>query len=117
MVIAILDIHPINAGHSLVIPRRHAVSVMELTFEERAQLMDVGARVAAAFGGAGIRAEGFNLFLADGEAAGQDVFHAHLHVIPRFEGDGFALIPPDYGRESARKELDALAENIRSNFV
>lgn len=117
MVIAILDIHPINAGHSLVIPRRHAVSVMELTFEERAQLMDVGTRVAAAFGEAGIRAEGFNLFLADGEAAGQDVFHAHLHVIPRF-GDKFALmLPPGYGGEAARTELDAVAERLRANFV
>ena len=62
----------------------------------------------------GIRADGVNLFVADGVAAGQDVFHAHLHVIPRFAADGFAIDaaawrspPPD------RAELDRQATAIR----
>jgi histidine triad (HIT) family protein len=55
------------------------------------------------------------LFLADGEAAGQEVFHAHLHVFPRFAGDGFGLkLPPDYADRPARSELNQIAERIRA---
>ena len=57
--------------------------------------------------------QGVNLFLADGAAAGQDVFHVHLHVVPRFEGDGFGLrLPPDY-EIRPRAELDAAASALR----
>ena len=56
-----------------------------------------------------------NLFLADGEAAGQEVFHVHLHVFPRYAGDGFRLVlTPTYSQKADRKELDALAEKFRS---
>jgi hypothetical protein len=57
-----------------------------------------------------------NLWLADGDAAGQDVFHVHLHVVPRFEGDGFALELPADIRVRDRPELDATAARIRSAF-
>ena len=61
-----------------------------------------------------IRCEGVNLFLADGEAAFQDVFHVHLHVIPRFRDDGFEIkVGPHYGLKPDRKELDEIAEKIR----
>ena len=62
----------------------------------------------------GVRCEGVNLFVADGEAAGQDVFHVHLHVIPRYAGDGFGFrFGPAYGTRPPREELDRLAEQIR----
>jgi histidine triad (HIT) family protein len=57
-----------------------------------------------------------NLFLADGEAAGQDVFHAHLHVFPRHAGDGFGLrLPPGYSIRP-RAELDAAADVLRQSW-
>ena len=53
--------------------------------------------------------------MANGEAAFQDVFHVHLHVIPRFGGDGFGLkFGPNYGSRPDREELDEIAEKIRS---
>jgi histidine triad (HIT) family protein len=73
----------------------------------------VGQRLAAALYASDIRCEGVNFFLADGEAAGQEVFHVHLHVLPRFAGDGFGLrFPPDY-RVRDRSELDAVARALR----
>ena len=61
----------------------------------------------------GIRCEGVNLFLADGEVAGQEVFHVHLHVIPRFSGDGFGFKFDDsYWVLPERAELDDVAEKI-----
>jgi diadenosine tetraphosphate (Ap4A) HIT family hydrolase len=55
-----------------------------------------------------------NLFLADGVVAGQEVFHVHLHVFPRFEGDGFGLrFGPDYGKNSPREDLDRIASSIK----
>jgi histidine triad (HIT) family protein len=59
--------------------------------------------------------EGYNLWVANGEAAGQEVFHVHLHVLPRFKGDGFGLrFPANYGRRPEREALDALAERVRA---
>jgi histidine triad (HIT) family protein len=63
-----------------------------------------------------VRCEGVNLFLADGEAAMQEVFHSHLHVFPRYRGDGFGLkFPPGYADKPGREELDAIAEKIRDS--
>jgi histidine triad (HIT) family protein len=74
----------------------------------------VAQRVAIALRRTGFRVEGVNLWLADGAAAGQDVFHAHMHVVPRFDGDGFVVsLPPDRHRPD-REELNANAAQLRS---
>ena len=88
---AFLDIQPINPGHVLVVPIAHAACLAELDAEVGAHVFKVGQRVAAALRGSGLRCEGVNLSLADGAVAGQEVFHVHLHVIPRYAGDGFGL--------------------------
>jgi histidine triad (HIT) family protein len=62
----------------------------------------------------GIRCEGINLFLADGEAAFQDVFHTHMHIIPRFEGDEFK-ISANWNFHPEHSELDRIAERIRKS--
>lgn len=72
----------------------------------------VARRLAAALRASGLRCEGVNLFLADGEAAFQEVFHTHLHVIPRFAGDSFR-ISADWSVTPTRAELDAQAAWIR----
>ncbi|WP_216317822.1 HIT family protein [Deinococcus aestuarii] len=113
LVTAFLDINPGTPGHVLVVPRRHVAGLGELEDAEAARLMLVGRSVLGALRGGAVRCEGVNLFLADGEAAGQEVGHAHLHVFPRFAGDGFAL-HGDWTRFPPRAELDALAARLRA---
>ena len=111
---AFMDIRPVNLGHLLVVPTRHAASLADIDTSEAADVMKVAHSSAAALRACGVRCEGVNLFLADGEAAMQEVFHVHLHVIPRFRGDGFGLkfSPEYYTRNPARAELDKLAATI-----
>ena len=112
---ALMDIQPVNPGHLLVVPNRHASDLASLKAEEGAQIFRVAHRLAAALRTGVVRCEGVNFFLADGEAAGQEVFHVHLHVFPRYVRDGFHLVlPPTYSQKSNRKDLDALAEKIKS---
>jgi len=112
---AFMDIQPINPGHLLVVSNRHAADLGELEEEEGAQIFRVAQRLGAALRQSGVKSEGVNFFLADGEAAMQEVFHVHLHVIPRHEGDGFGLkLPPDYAQKPSRKELNEVAEKIRN---
>ena len=113
-VLAFLDIQPVNPGHVLVIPRAHAKDLSELDSEVGGQMLKVAMVVAEGLRRSGVKCEGVDLFLADGEAAFQEVFHVHLHVIPRFRGDGFGLkLGPSYGIKPERKELDRVAEQIR----
>ena len=73
---ALMDIQPVNAGHILVIPNSHATYLADLAEDTSARLFLIARRIAAALRSSGIRCEGVNLFLADGEAAGGDRFHA-----------------------------------------
>ena len=116
--VAFLDIHPVNPGHLLVVPRRHAANLAELDAADGERLFQVGQRLAQALRRSGLRCEGVNLFLADGEAAGQEVFHVHLHVFPRYRGDGFGLrfSPAYYSARPQRLELDHVAEGIRDKL-
>lgn len=81
-VLAFMDIQPANLGHVLIIPRVHAAQLSELDPETSGHMFRVVMRIAEVLRQSGIKCEGVNLFLADGEAAFQDVFHVHLHVIP-----------------------------------
>jgi histidine triad (HIT) family protein len=109
-----MDIQPINAGHVLVVPDEHATSLADVPEDTGARIFRVAQQVTSALYGSGLDCEGVNLFLADGEAAGQEVFHVHLHVVPRFEGDGFGLrFGPDYANVPDREELEEAAKRIR----
>jgi len=78
-------------------------------------MFKIAMRIAEALRQSGTKCEGINLFLADGKAAGQEIFHIHLHVIPRFRGDGFKIkVGPHYGLKPHRKELDKIAQKIRA---
>ncbi|GGM84839.1 HIT family protein [Dactylosporangium sucinum] len=106
-VVAFMDLNPVTPGHLLVIPRSHAVGLADLDEFAGAAVWRVAHRL-----GRVVRHEGVNLFLADGAAAGQEVFHVHLHVVPRYEGDGFKLVVQP-GRPT-RAELDEMAASIRA---
>jgi histidine triad (HIT) family protein len=112
-VVAFLDIHPVNPGHTLVVPRHHAASLADLDETAGGRLFAVAMRVAAALRSSNLQCEGVNYLLADGAPAGQEVPHVHLHVFPRYRGDGFGLrFPAHYGRRG-RQELDAVAVELR----
>jgi histidine triad (HIT) family protein len=112
-VAAFMDIQPVNPGHVLVIPVRHAPYLADLDPAIAGLIMQAAQRVAAAIRSSGVRCEGINLFLADGEAAMQEVFHVHLHVFPRFAGDGFGLrFGPQYKELPSRGELETIGAQI-----
>lgn len=112
LVLAILDIHPAHPGHTLVMPRRHVESFTDLTAMEVERLALAGQRVAAALKQAFDSCEGVTFSLADGAAAGQDVPHTHLHVIPRRTDDGFGWRAA--GSLQNRDALDAIATRLRA---
>jgi histidine triad (HIT) family protein len=113
-VVAFMDIQPVNEGHILVVPRAHAARLSGMGQETGAQLFRVALRLSEAIRQSGVRCDGVNLFLADGEAAGQEVFHVHLHLIPRFRGDGFGFrFGPEYGILPERARLNTVAANVR----
>jgi len=114
IVLAFMDIAPVNAGHLLVVPRRHSAGLADLDEDTGARLFNVATRLSRALRRSGVRCEGVNLFLADGEAAFQEVFHAHLHVLPRFAGDAFRIVD-DATTHPNRGDLDAIAAQIRGS--
>lgn len=117
LVSAFMDIQPITPGHVLVIPNHRAASLAELPPSTGERVFRVGHQIAAAIRRTTLKVEGVNLVLADGEAAGQTVFHVHLHVVPRFNGDGFQWkLPPSYYTPPSREELAANGELIRQSL-
>ena len=86
-ILGFLDIRPVRPGHTLLIPKKHAADLAELSPELGGKLFVAGQVVAAALRETSIAADGVNLLVNDGRAAFQTVFHSHLHVVPRHHGD------------------------------
>ena len=107
-VVAFMDLHPATEGHVLVLPRRHARDLWEVAAEEAERIMTASLQAARMIRRA-LAPDGINLVHASGAAAWQDVFHFHMHVIPRYEGD--SLVPPWPDQPPAdRSILQALAD-------
>jgi histidine triad (HIT) family protein len=118
LVTVFMDLYPVNPGHLLVIPNKHAASIEEVPDDVCGWMFLVGRRMAGALRGSELRCEGVNLFLADGAVAGQDVFHSHLHVIPRFQGNpGRIGVKADYSTAADRETLNLHAEAIRKSLA
>jgi histidine triad (HIT) family protein len=114
-VTAFLDHNPVTPGHLMVIPNEHFALLGEIPEDLAAHVFTVAARLAAALRSSGLPCDGINLFLADGEAAFQEVFHTHLHVFPRVPGDGFTIGATAWSRRNPSREvLDANAVAIRT---
>jgi histidine triad (HIT) family protein len=117
LVSAFMDAHPIAEGHVLVVPKRHAAGLDDLDEASAGRMMAVARRLAGALRHSGVPCEGVNLVVADGTAAGQSVFHCHLHVIPRAAGDGFGFRRPlGLGRSPSRPAMTAVAARIREGL-
>jgi histidine triad (HIT) family protein len=110
--VAVMDIQPLNPGHVLVLPRKHASGLADLDERIGAHIFTIALRTQRALRRSELRCDGVNLLLADGEVAGQEVFHVHLHVLPRFSGDGFGFVSKPASRPP-RDELEAAAARIR----
>lgn len=83
---AVYDKYPVNPGHVLIIPKRHMAEYFDLTAEEEAAIWsllgEIKVMVEAAY-----KPDGWNIGINNGKAAGQTVFHLHVHLIPRYDGD------------------------------
>ena len=116
-VLSFMDIQPINLGHLLIIPKTHAAYLKDLEPNIGGHMFQTAIRISEALRASGIRCEGINLYLADGEVAGQEVFHVHLHVIPRFNGDGFGFkLDESYYNRPQREVLDEVASKITKHI-
>ncbi|BAV42789.1 HIT family protein [Mycobacterium ulcerans] len=112
--LAILDIRPFTRGHTLVLPKKHTVDLTDIPPETLAQMATIGQRIAKAARATEL-ADATNIGINDGSAAFQTVFHIHLHVLPRRDGDKLSvakglLLRRDNDREATGRILrDALA--------
>lgn len=107
--IAFLDINPLGLGHTLVVPVRHVADLLDGgadVLTEVAPLVEETARLLVGRLGA----DGINLFQSTGTAAGQDVFHFHMHLLPRWKDDG--VLRSLVGTPSAATDLDAVHQQI-----
>jgi len=107
-VVAFLDARPVNEGHTLVVPRKHYENIFEVPDEEVANLFKVVKKLAYVVSKSE-KAQGISLIQNNGEAARQLIFHFHVHIIPRYEGQD-----SHRPRETVEQnELDRVATKIR----
>ena len=114
-----LDIQPVNPGHVLIIPKVHKEFIHELEDDAAARLFIIANKVNRALRRSDLKCEGINYFLADGEAAFQEVGHTHLHCFPRYKDDGFGLkfSKRYFDEKPDRDELNNIARNIKENMA
>jgi histidine triad (HIT) family protein len=112
-VLAFIDIRPLSEGHTLVIPKDHYETIFDIPEELLAHLHIIVKRVALAVKKVA-NADGISIFQQNGAAAGQEMFHFHVHVVPRHEGKKLGR----FGEisEADREKLDQLAAHIRQSM-
>ena len=110
-VCAFLDVKPVNLGHALVIPNEHYESIFDLPEDTLSAMTRAAKKVAEAIK-ISLKARGINIGMNNGAHAGQLIFHSHIHVIPRFEGDGYKLWKNK--KSFGQKELKETANKIKS---
>jgi len=111
--LAFMDIGQVNPGHVLVALKKHVENIFALDEAQAAAVFGSVARVARAIRGA-FEPQGLSVYQANGAAAGQTVFHLHIHLVPRYEGDGMALTWPV--KNPPRDKLAEYAEKIRAKL-
>lgn len=114
LVMALIDIRPVNEGHTLIIPKKHATYVEEIDSEEVfLELFKVGKKIQLMLKEKLPSITGFNYFIANGEDAGQEIFHVHLHIIPRKPNDGFGIkFGSSYGKILTQDEIMKIRDKL-----
>lgn len=107
---AILDLGPATQGHTLILPKAHAANLLELPEDTAAKVLPVAQKIAAQLKEK-LGWDGLNLVQNNGETAGQTVMHFHLHIIPRYQGDGQRILWNPTQPEA--EELDRIYAKIR----
>ncbi len=110
---AFMDLGQVNPGHVLVACKAHADNIYELDDAQAAAVFRTAARVARAIRAA-FDPPGLSIYQANGKPAGQTVFHFHLHVLPRHDGDGMQLVWPV--KNPSREQLEAYCAKIRAKL-
>jgi len=105
-IFAFLDVSPINPGHTLVVPRAHHADLLETPDEVLSDMITRTKKIATAVMKA-VNADGFNVGINTKPAAGQAVFHTHLHIMPRFNGDGLKHWPHKKLSDDEMKKVQA----------
>lgn len=118
-VLAFMDLHPANVGHTLVVPREHWETIYDIPEKVLAELFAVVKRISLAVKKA-VGAEGMSILQFNGNAAGQSVKHFHVHVVPRFRGDAISkhmrgMLGLGFNKVEKR-DLDEIAEKIKENI-
>ncbi|MCW4047388.1 MAG: HIT family protein [Candidatus Bathyarchaeota archaeon] len=112
-VMAFLDIRPLAQGHTLIIPKKHYKDIFDTPPELLAKIHKTTQQTAIAVQKA-THADGISIFQQNGAAAGQEIFHIHVHVVPRHEGQKLS----HFGNtEANRQELDQTAAEIKRQFT
>jgi histidine triad (HIT) family protein len=112
-----LDVEGVNPGHCLVVPNEAAACLAELNPETGKHMFSVAHRIANLYRAGAIACEGVNLWISDGEVAGQEVLHVHLHVVPRRPGDSLSIkYDAEPWDESKRSQLDEIAITIKQHL-
>lgn len=115
-VFAFLDLSQVTKGHTLVIPKEHVPNVYELSEEVAANLFKAVPKIANAVKNA-YEPIGLNVLNNNGEAAGQSVFHIHLHIIPRYgKGDGFGAVWKTHNDDYTQEDLQEIAQTIAKHL-
>lgn len=109
---AILDVNPAAQGHVIILPKNHAANIYELPDEDASKIMIVAKKIATAIEKA-YHCDGVNILQNNGEAAGQTVFHLHVHVIPRFKGDTVNI---GWKQGDMPEDLDAICKEIQAQL-
>jgi histidine triad (HIT) family protein len=110
---AFLDINPVNAGHTLVVPKRHSQNIFDIPPEDWMAVSETARSVAIALESA-LNADGVNLMMNNRENAGQVIDHPHVHVIPRFQGDGLRHWPQHkYKKGEAEETLAKIRATLQ----
>ena len=108
--LAFLDIRPLNEGHTLVIPKAHYETIFDIPQELITYLHGITKQIAIAVKKA-TKADGISIIQQNGKAASQEVFHLHIHVIPRYEGQKLPRFSDV--KEADREKLSQTAEKIK----
>jgi len=111
--LAFMDLGQVNPGHVLVAVKKHAENIFALDEAQAAAVFGAAAKVARAIRGA-FEPQGLSVYQANGAAAGQTVFHLHIHLVPRHDGDGMALTWPV--KNPPREKLAEYAQKIRAKL-
>ena len=112
-VLAFMNLHPTNKGQVLVIPKDHIENIYGFSEEMAARMMLIVKKMAIAVKN-GVDADGVNLIMNNEEAAGQQIFHAHMHIIPRFNDDGLKSWPASDYNEG---EIEEWGEKVKKEII